>query len=325
MKEKTLRSALLVLAFISGCLLPEPHLVAGVGGEGSPTTAVDQAAGGRGGKLSSAGSAGSRLSMSGAGSDDDDADSVLRDGLVQFSPMYSAFDGTHEYQVTPSVPSAAPGTHASDPVLASTLAWQVDETYVKLEPFPDLPGAVLLTTKKPGTTTVKVVARTLSGVKVRGEAALIISDARLADWDRGEVLYNSGAPAKASLSNGGMTGSAACGLPSSVGNVLPKDIVCANCHNSNDAELNVQLTPTQTASYSDAALLEIVSQGTRPARTGFQSQFFRMVPMPDCVFKAMHAVESDPKTLNGLVLRMRSIAPKPNPTFDAPRLAASVR
>lgn len=105
--------------------------------------------------------------------------------LIQFSPMFSAFDGTHPYAVTPSVPHVDDSTD-SDPVMASSIQWEVDPAFVNLEEFPALTAAIKLTTKKAGVTTVITRAKSLSGKSLSSRAKLAISQAHPDEWDAGE-------------------------------------------------------------------------------------------------------------------------------------------
>lgn len=125
-------------------------------------------------------------------SDSGDEEGTKLPNLISFSPMYSAFDGTHEFAVTPSVPSAKEGTGNADPIVASSLKWKVDEAFVKRDEFPELAASVKLTTKKAGKTTVSVTAKTMSGQTVRGESILTIDSGNMTEWEAGETRYNNG-------------------------------------------------------------------------------------------------------------------------------------
>src|ERR1700761_3755083 len=93
--------------------------------------------------------------------------------IIAFSPMYSAFDGTHEFAVTPSVPAAAtPGPMDVDPLIASTIKWEVDSAFVKQDEFSGLPTAIKLISKKAGQTEVRVTAKTLKGFSIHSAAKL---------------------------------------------------------------------------------------------------------------------------------------------------------
>jgi hypothetical protein len=258
----------------------------------------------------------------GCSSSDSTPPSALLPHLISFSPMYSAFDGAHEYAVTPSVPSAAEGAKDADPVVASSIKWDVDTAFVKRDEFPELGAAVKLTTKKDGATTVKVTAKTVSGQSVRGEAKLTISKAAQTEWDAGEARYNNGMmvtwmrPAMAAAGEG------TCGLPVTID--LPKTSACGNCHNSMMG-LSVEHTPTQTGGYSNEDLVNIFTTGQKPAGGTFNSPFLKNAPMPDCIYKAFHTWEMTDDEKKGIVWKLRSIAPKVQEEIDFARLAMQAR
>ena len=258
----------------------------------------------------------------GCSSSDSEDVGANRPNQICFSPMYSAFDGTHEYAVTPSVPSAAENSQDSDPVMAGTVKWQVDGAFVKQDEFPELTAGAKLTTKKAGSTVVKVTAKTLGGVQVRSEAKLTISEAKQPEWDAGEARYNNGMmipwmrPAMAAQGEG------ICGLPITI--ELPTSAACGNCHNSMNA-ISVEHTPTQTAGYSNEDLVNIFTTGQKPAGGTFNSPFLRMAPMPDCIYAEFHTWEMTDDEKKGIVWKLRSIAPRVQAEIDFGRLAAMAR
>src|SRR5689334_15079876 len=94
-------------------------------------------------------------------------------GLINFVALaeqpaqrgYSAFDGTHHaYQLVVTIPSASdtPTCTNPDPVLPSSVVWTVDHVFLAAEAYPDIPSAILLTTKRAGTTRIKVAGTKLS-------------------------------------------------------------------------------------------------------------------------------------------------------------------
>lgn len=264
----------------------------------------------------------SAATLVGCSSSADEPTGQLRPNLISFSPMYSAFDGTHEYAVTPSVPSAAENSMDSDPVMAATIKWEIDGAFLKRDEFPELTAASKLTTKKAGKTVVKVTAKTLGGLDVRGEAPLTISEASQAEWDAGEARYNNGMmipwmrPAMAAQGEG------ICGLPISI--ELPTSAACGNCHNSMNA-ISVEHTPTQTAGYSNEDLVNIFTTGAKPAGGTFNSPFLRMAPMPDCIYSEFHTWEMTDDEKKGIVWKLRSITPRVQAEIDFGRLAQMAR
>lgn len=254
-------------------------------------------------------------------SSSDDAPTGKLLQLISFSPMYSAFDGTHEYAVSPSVPAAA-NPMDSDPIMAASIKWQVDPAFVKQDEFPELTAGVKLTTKKVGSTVVKLTAKTMSGTAVRAESKLTISEAKQNEWDAGEGRYNNGMmipwmrPAMAAQGEG------ICGLPITID--LPTSAACGNCHNPMNA-ISVEHTPTQTAGYSNDDLVNIFTTGAKPAGGTFNSPFLRMAPMPDCIYKEFHTWEMTDDEKKGVVWKLRSIAPRVQQEIDFGRLAMMAR
>lgn len=245
---------------------------------------------------------------------DDDVFIIEHWPTIQFSPMYSAFGGTHSYSVTPYVPAANPAAKDGDPVLASTLKWSVDPKFGSLEEFSDIPAAIKITTRAAGKTVVYVTGKTASGSPVRDGSALTIRSATDEDWDKGEARYNSGprvdlgsleiAPEVADSDAGAHT----CALASEPHLTQPQDAACTGCHSGPDS---VPHTPAQTAGYSDEQLIAIVTQGMKPAGYAFNSALLKALPQPDCVFAKFHdwSIEEDDKV--GLILKLRSLPPGP--------------
>lgn len=224
--------------------------------------------------------------------------------LITFTPMFSAFDGVHEYAVTPSVPSASPSAKEADPLLASSIQWELDGAFVKKSDFADLPAAIRLTTKKSGITTVGVRVKTLTGVAVRSEAKFTISKAHASEWDAGEERYQDGEKMRSATTAESL---GKCGLVSGID--LPKDAACSTCHNAMSS-VTIEHTPTQTAGYSDQDLIDVFTHGAKPAGFTYNSPFLRAAPMPDCLYKAFHTWEMTDDEKNGIVWKLRSIAPK---------------
>ena len=116
-----------------------------------------------------------------------------------------------------------------------------------------------------------------------------------------------------------------CGLPVSLGDAIPKTSACGNCHN-NMSGITAEHTPEQTAGYSDDDLIQIFTQGMKPAGYTFTSNILKFVPMPDCVYKTFHTWEIDDATKKGIVWKLRSLKPMNQaPPPDPAALAAMFR
>jgi hypothetical protein len=230
-------------------------------------------------------------------------------GLV---PLYSAYDGVHEYKLTPFIPSAALSSEVADPIDGSSVRWQVDASYVKRTGFADLPGSLLLTTKRAGETQLRVEATTRSGELRRGTALLTISLAKPEEWEAGEERFSVGFPLM--ISHPAMLESdpnalGVCDLPRDLWPPIPKTSACAYCH-APGASIGRPATPTQTAHYSDQQLLELVCMGAEPPSDLFESPYLQKVPNPACLFSAMHTWELSEIEHRGIIWKLRSIEPE---------------
>ena len=238
----------------------------------------------------------------------------LHPNLILYSPMYSAFDGTHDYALTPYVPSAA-ASKADDPILASSIEWLVDDTFVKREEFRDLPAAIKLVTKRAGKTPIVVTGKTLSGHAIRADAELTISKATEYEWMAGEARYNNGVTRSRERAN----------LPDGCGLVFNIDVpdtmtTCRNCHNPMNM-VSSEPTPTQTAGYSNDQLIKIFTEAEKPAGGTFNSPYLRSAPFPDCLYNQFHTWEMTDDEKRGIVWKLRSITPKVQEEVDAQRRA----
>ncbi|HTU57580.1 MAG TPA: hypothetical protein VMF89_04085 [Polyangiales bacterium] len=221
--------------------------------------------------------------------------------------MHTAFDGVHEFSVTPNVPSADSDSQDSDPVDAATVRWHFDPDFFVASEFPGLAGAVKLTTRKAGETDLIMTASTRSGVTIRDTAKVVIAEADPNAWSVGEARYQSGLPA--SLENFLLApeGEGTCGLPYAID--VPTTAACVSCHNNSD-EIRAEYTPTQTAAYTDEELLNIVLTGQKPAGGSFISPQLTAMQMPDCIFGEFHTFEMTPLEQRGLISKLRSVPPR---------------
>jgi len=227
--------------------------------------------------------------------------------LIESSPMYSAYDGVHAYSVTPWIPAAVPHVADSDPVLASSVRWAFDQTFVTASAFPELAGGIKLTTKRAGSTSIEVTCSTVSGAVFRQRAALHVAEADSSDWDIGNARYERGELADwAALPMNAPPGEGTCGLPLVI--EFPRTAACTSCHDGRDS-MSAEYTPTQFARYSDDQLIDIVKHGAKPAGDTFESSFLRELQMPDCVFANFHNWSLSEPEEQGIVLKLRSITP----------------
>lgn len=222
-------------------------------------------------------------------------------------PLYSAFDGVHEYAVTPSIATAETGSSDSDPVLASSLRWDFDRTFFERGQS-TRPGTIKLITKRPGSSMVEVTGHSLSGAVITGRTRVLVSQAQAGEWQTGNTRYNSGEivtwpPAGQPTA---APGEGTCGLLFTI--QYAATAACSSCHNDTNPT-QADYTPSETALYSDEDLLRVVTQGTKLAGATFLS-FLRDISMPDCVFASFHTWELNEPEETGIIWKLRSIPPK---------------
>src|SRR5690606_3066154 len=116
---------------------------------------------------------------SGGGDGDGDGDGsgsgqVQEDALnILFTPMYSAYDGVHDFKVPVKVENVSGVTFTAS-----------EDGFVDIDPTED--GA-MLTMRKAGTVEIIATAGSL-----RGRSTLTITEATPADYDLGSDRYNNG-------------------------------------------------------------------------------------------------------------------------------------
>jgi hypothetical protein len=196
---------------------------------------------------------------------------------ILFSPMYSAYDGEHDFQLPVIVPNTSGVTFtAADPSLVS------------IENGAD--GA-MLTMKKAGSTTI--TAKAPNGAT--GTAMLEIAAATPAQWELGNRRYNSST---------GFVGRDA-GTPTRDPNAA-----CSNCHGTTANILDVEHTPQQTGGYSPAQLVTIFTMGQKPDGVPMRSM------IPQQAWSSFHKWNMTDAEKEGIVVYLRSLAPKAQGEFD---------
>ncbi len=196
---------------------------------------------------------------------------------LRFNPMYSGYDGVHQYQIPALVTGVDPASvtwGASDPTMVAF------STYVR---------GIMITTKKAGT--VQITATVTSGGKTTcGSAPLTITQYTPAEWQLGHDRYNNGnalgvgsllTQFDASIPDGGLDGSFDAGadagncpaLPAGFSNPFESPpAACTNCHGAvGNGQLfgrtlfsDVSHTPEQTGGYNESELTGLFMTGTVP-------------------------------------------------------------
>jgi hypothetical protein len=231
------------------------------------------------------------------------------------SIMYSAYDGAHEYSVAPYFVYQNVGPRlVPDPVIASSIRWEVDPLYVERSEFTELASAIKLTTKRVGTTFVKISASRYSGHKDKQTAVVHIHPGSPDAWEAGDARYKSGELVDSVLPPSGGDLDSACGLARDPG--VPASAACVSCHDGRE-DLSTGYTSLHTAARTDEDLIDIVTTGQKPAGATFMSPRMNALEFPDCVFASFHTFAATEEEQRGLVLKLRSIPPQMTEDPDA--------
>ena len=224
---------------------------------------------------------------------------------VSFSPMYSAFDGKHPFQV----PAVVRGSNGN-------VVWSADATMVKMQSDPERPNEVLITMSKPGAVIINVQTVDDPDAAVPtppkcGSSLLTITQAAESDWEIGSARYNNGKSVHLAGSTTATTGS-----PLEQSNGGP---ACTNCHGeaaTNSVFTDVSHTPEQTGGFSDDDLLGIILRGTFP-----DGGFFDPTIVPYASWMGFHRwTDITPDQQKGIIVYLRSLTPAPQkgePNFGA--------
>jgi cytochrome c553 len=232
-------------------------------------------------------STGTNIPDGGTGSTSTGSGAALK---VAFSPMYSAFDGVHEFKLPVIVDEeggAAAKFEASDP------------SYVDIDKTAE--GA-MLTMRKSGEVTITA---TLGDRK--GTAKLSIAKASPGDYDLGKMRYNNGLNAFANIDRD-------AGAPSpDAGFMVDAKSACTSCHGEGEKSLDVEHTPQQTGGYTDQELVQIFTEGRKP-----EGVMFRTIPTPmgQERWKTTHKWDMTTDEARGIVVYLRGMTPKAQGEVD---------
>jgi hypothetical protein len=212
---------------------------------------------------------------------------------VDFSPMYSGYDGVHTYQVPATIANAAVTGVAN-------VSWSVsDPSVVDLAPAADGVG-VMITTKKAGQVTV--TAKTANAI---GKSLLTVAAYTPQQWAAGQARYMSGAIAGP---HPGADGGAGGG---------GRDVSCLSCHDpaaaasmATDSGRTVEHTPQQTGGFNDQQLKAIFMNGALPDS---DANPLHISPMR---FMGFHQWSATDEEADGLVVFLRSLTPKSQGELD---------
>lgn len=203
---------------------------------------------------------------------------------IVFSPMYSAFDGVHTFQIPALV----------DGIDASAITWSAsDPSMVAIAADPDTGGA-MITTQKSGQVMIIASAGTLCG-----SSLLNITNSTSDDWMIGSARYNSGVALTRLPRPGG-------------GNQLADggggmEYACTNCHGdtaTNNIYKTVQHTPEQAGGFSDSDLENIFRHGMVP-----QGGYFDASIVAYTTWQGFHQWTMTDDQARGVIVYLRALTP----------------
>ncbi|MEA2700729.1 MAG: hypothetical protein QOI66_5000 [Myxococcales bacterium] len=206
---------------------------------------------------------------------------------IVFSPMYSAFDGVHHFQIPAVVSGIDPDTvkwSASDPSMVDIAA-------------DDTTGGAMITVQKAGEVSIIATAGTLCGA-----SKLTITAATTDDWEAGSARYNDGVViTRPPRGDGGVNPDAAADAAS------PREAACTNCHGDNATLLQyktVQHTPEQAGGFSDAELKNIFMNGMVP-----MGGYFDTMIVSYATWQTFHKWQMTDDEAKGIIVYLRSLTP----------------
>jgi hypothetical protein len=203
---------------------------------------------------------------------------------VLFTPMYTAYDGVHQFRIPAVVNSIDP----------SAVTWSAsDPSFVDVQSDPST-GGILITARKAGS--VKIIA---SAGGLCGVSLLTISSAMADDWMVGSARYNDGIAISRPPRGDGITD----------GGVNTREAACTNCHGDTATMgpfKTVAHTPQQTGGFSDEELIGIFTMGIVP-----MGGYFDTTIVSYDNWQRFHRWQMTPDQARGMVVYLRSLTPQP--------------
>jgi hypothetical protein len=202
---------------------------------------------------------------------------------IFFSPMYTAVDGMHTFQIPAVVSNVDPTTITwalSDPALADL---QNDAAL----------GGTMISSRKAGNLTVMA-----SGGGACGTSELTITESSPDDWNVGNMRYNNGIKLVGDVPGRGRP-------PADAGPPMT-DVACTNCHGPTamGPYKTVSHSPEQTGGFSDEELVNIFTKGMVPIGGYFDSSFVSYDR-----WQQFHRWQMSPAEAKGVVVYLRSLTP----------------
>jgi hypothetical protein len=206
---------------------------------------------------------------------------------ILFSPMYSAFDGVHRFQVPATVDGIDP----------AAITWSLsDPSLGNLQTNAD---GVMITVQKAGTANVIATAGSLCG-----SASLTVTSATPDHWTVGSTRYTTGQVL--TVGGGGLRPPG--GGDGGAGAMPTRDVACTSCHGDTATAgpfKTVSHTPMQTAGFSDAQLIKIFTAGELPADAYFDD----MIVSRD-QWSRFHRWTMTEEQATAMVVYLRSLTPE---------------
>ena len=202
---------------------------------------------------------------------------------IFFSPMYTGFDGTHQFQIPAVVGNVDP----------TTITWSVsDPALADLQNDAAL-GGVMISSRGAGNLTVMA-----SGGGACGTSELTITASTPDDWEVGNKRYNNGIKLVGDVPGRGRA-------PADAGPPMT-DVSCTNCHGPTamGPYKTVSHSPEQTGGFSDEDLVNIFTKGMVPIGGYFDSSF---VSYRD--WQRFHRWDMSPAEAKGIIVYLRSLTP----------------
>lgn len=196
---------------------------------------------------------------------------------LQFSPMYSAYDGVHLFQIPATINNIDPSAIVwglSDPSIASLAI---------------VPNGVMLTIQKPGTTTVIASAGSICGT-----SELTVTEFDPDQWEIGSQRYNNGLVLQMLSAELVASGEAS-------------EAACTSCHGksaTNGMFQTVAHTPAQTGGFSDEELIAIVTEAKLP-----EDAYFDEGIIPKSIWMMFHRWKMEGAQRDAIIVYLRSITP----------------
>jgi hypothetical protein len=203
-----------------------------------------------------------------------------------FAKLYSAYDGTHLFQVPVKVDGAT----------VELAGWEsIPAGAVTFDPDP-VGGGVLITVAQ----AVENITIAAHNEKLGGTATLHVTMATPEEWKIGEARYANGVDYQLPQLN-----FADLIDPNWVPPPTPKNLACNNCHSTGAKYFEIQHTPTQIGALSDEVLIEILTTGMKPMGVPYH-----VLPAElEHLYPEFHTWEANESERKGLIVYLRSLTP----------------